>query len=38
MSPDQTKCLDWRIRKDVKNGTATLDVVEETRSKLQSLL
>lgn len=35
---DQVKSLDWKIRKAVKKGTAPLDAVEETLSKLQALL
>ena len=35
---DQVKSLDWKVRKAVKKGTAPLNVVEETLSKLQALL
>ena len=35
---DQVKSLDWRVRKAVKKGTATIDVIAETLSKLQALL
>lgn len=35
---DQVKSLDWKVRKAIKKGTAPLDVVEETLSKLQALL
>ncbi|MEK7763358.1 MAG: hypothetical protein AAB433_17415 [Nitrospirota bacterium] len=35
---DQAKSLDWKVRKAVKKGTAPLEVVEETLSKLQALL
>jgi len=35
---DQVKSLDWKARKAVKKGTASLNVVMETLSKLQTLL
>lgn len=35
---DQVKSLDWKIRKAVKKGTASVDVIAETLSKLQTLL
>jgi mRNA interferase MazF len=35
---DQVKSLDWKVRKAIKKGTASLDVVAETLSKLQALL
>ena len=35
---DQVKSLDWRVRKAVKKGSATIDVIAETLSKLQALL
>jgi mRNA interferase MazF len=35
---DQVKSLDWKVRKAVKKGTASIDVVAETLSKLQTLL
>jgi mRNA interferase MazF len=35
---DQVKSLDWKARKAVKKGTASIDVVAETLSKLQALL
>ena len=35
---DQVKSLDWKTRKAVKNGTASLSVIMETLSKLQTLL
>jgi mRNA interferase MazF len=35
---DQVKSLDWRARKAVKKGTASLDVIGETLSKIQTLL
>jgi len=35
---DQVKSLDWRVRKAVKKGTASVDVIIETLSKLQTLL
>lgn len=35
---DQVKSLDWRARKAVKKGDASLNVVMETLSKLQTLL
>ena len=35
---DQVKNLDWKVRKAIKKGTAPLDVVAETLSKLQALL
>ena len=35
---DQVKSLDWKVRKAVKKGTASIEVVAETLSKLQTLL
>ena len=35
---DQVKSLDWKVRKAVKKGTASVDVIAETLSKLQTLL
>ena len=35
---DQVKSLDWRVRKAVKKGTASIDAIAETLSKLQTLL
>jgi len=35
---DHVKCLDWKVRKAVKKGTASIDVIAETLSKLQALL
>lgn len=35
---DQVKSLDWKVRKVVKKGTASSDVIAETLSKLQALL
>lgn len=35
---DQVKSLDWKVRKAVKKGTASDEVVAETLSKLQALL
>ena len=35
---DQVKSLDWKTRKAVKKGTASLNVVMETLGKLQTLL
>ena len=35
---DQVKSLDWKVRKAVKKGTASIDVIAETMSKLQTLL
>lgn len=35
---DQVKSLDWKVRQAVKKGTAPLDAVEETLSKIQALL
>lgn len=35
---DQVKSLDWKVRKVVKKGTASIDVIAETLSKLQTLL
>ena len=35
---DQVKSLDWKVRKAVKKGTASRDVITETLSKLQALL
>lgn len=34
----QGKSLDWKVRKAVKKGTASSDVIAETLSKLQALL
>ena len=34
---DQVKSLDWKVRKAVKKGTASIEVIAETLSKLQSL-
>ena len=34
----QVKSLDWKVRKAVKKGTASIDVIVETLSKLQTLL
>ena len=38
MLADQVKSLDWKVRKAVKKGTASIDVIAETLSKLQALL
>lgn len=35
---DQVKSLDWNVRKAVKKGAASIDVITETLSKLQTLL
>ena len=35
---DQVKSLDWKVRKAVKKGMASGDVIAETLSKLQALL
>ncbi len=35
---DQVKTLDWKVRKAVKKGTASIEVIAETLSKLQTLL
>ena len=35
---DQVKSLDWKVRKAVKKGTTSIDVIAETLSKLQTLL
>ena len=35
---DQVKSLDWKVRKAVKKGTASIEVIAETLSKLQTLL
>ena len=35
---DQVKSLDWKVRKAVKKGTASIDAIAETLSKLQTLL
>ena len=35
---DQVKSLDWKVRKAVKKGTASSDVIAEALSKLQALL
>jgi mRNA interferase MazF len=35
---DQVKSLDWKVRKAVKKGAASNDVIAETLSKLQALL
>ena len=35
---DQVKSFDWKIRKAVKKGTAPIDVITETLSKLPALL
>ena len=35
---DQVKSLDWKVRKAVKKGTASTDIIAETLSKLQTLL
>ena len=35
---DQVKSLDWKVRKAVKKGTVSIEVIAETLSKLQTLL
>ena len=35
---DQVKSLDWKVRKAVKKGSASIDVIADTLSKLQTLL
>ena len=35
---DQVKSLDWKVRKAVKKGTASIEVIAETLSKLHTLL
>ena len=35
---DQVKSLDWKVRRAVKKGTASIEVIAETLSKLQTLL
>lgn len=35
---DQVKSLDWKVRKAVKKGSTSIEVVAETLSKLQTLL
>jgi mRNA interferase MazF len=35
---DQVKSLDWKVRKALKKGTASIEVIAETLSKLQTLL
>jgi mRNA interferase MazF len=35
---DQVKSLDWKVRKAVKKGTASNEVIAETLSKLQTIL
>ena len=35
---DQVKSLDWKVRKAVKKGTASIEVIAEALSKLQTLL
>ena len=35
---DQVKSLDWNVRKAVKKGVVSSDVIAETLSKLQTLL
>ena len=35
---DQVKSLDWKVRKAVKKGTSSIEVIAETLSKLQTLL
>ena len=35
---DQVKSLDWTVRKAVKKGVVSSDVIAETLSKLQTLL
>lgn len=35
---DQVKSLDWKVRKAIKKGAASSEVIAETLSKLQALL
>ena len=35
---DQVKSLDWKVRKAVKKGTASIEVIAGTLSKLHTLL
>ena len=35
---DQVKSLDWKVRKAVKKGTASIEAIAETLSKLHTLL
>jgi mRNA interferase MazF len=35
---DQVKSLDWKVRKAVKKGIASIEVIVETLIKLQTLL
>ena len=35
---DQVKSLDWKVRKAVKKGNASMEVIAETLSKLHTLL
>lgn len=35
---DQVKSLDWKVRKAIKKGSASSEVIAETLSKLQALL
>ena len=35
---DQVKSLDWKVRKAVKKGTASIEEIAETLSKLHTLL
>ena len=35
---DQVKSLDWKVRKAVKEGTASMEVIAEALSKLHTLL
>ena len=35
---DQAKSLDWKVRKAMKKGTASIEVIAETLSKLHTLL
>lgn len=35
---DQVKSLDWKVRKAVKKGTASIEVIAEALSKLHALL
>ena len=35
---DQVKSLDWKVRKAVKEGTASMEVIAEAPSKLHTLL
>jgi mRNA interferase MazF len=35
---DQVKSLDWKVRKAVKKGTASIEVIADTLSKLHTLL